>query len=82
MSTIGDLVKSVVSDVLTDMLKKTTGTGKRTRRRKAKAATTTERLKQIEKLLRPTTAKATPAKKQTSRKRTVRTRAKVRRRAT
>ena len=67
---IGDFVKGVVSDVLNDMLKKATGTTKRRRRRRA--ATPTERLRQIEKLLKP-------AKRQTSRKRTVRKRSKVRR---
>jgi hypothetical protein len=69
---IGDFVKGVVSDVLNDMLKKATGTTKRRRRRRA--ATPTERLRQIEKLLKP-------AKRQTSRKKTVRTRAKAKRRA-
>lgn len=68
---ISDFVKGVVSDVLNDMLKKATGTTKRTRRKRA-AATPTERLRQIEKLLKP-------AKKQTSRKKTVRNRAKTRR---
>jgi len=69
---IGDFVRGVVSDVLTDMLKKTTGT---TRRRKRRAATPAEKLRQIEKLLKP-------AKRQTSAKKTVRKRAKARRRAT
>jgi hypothetical protein len=69
---IGDFVKGVVNDVLQDMLKKATGTTKRRRRRRA--ATPTERLRQIEKLLKP-------AKRQTSAKKTVRNRAKARRRA-
>lgn len=69
---IGDFVKGVVSDVLQDMLKKTTGTTKRTRR-KRRAATPTERLRQIEKLLKP-------AKRQTSAKKTVRKRSRTRRR--
>lgn len=72
--TIADFVKGVVNDVLQDMLKKATGTTKR-RRRKRRAATPTERLRQIEKLLKP-------AKRQTSRKRTVRKRSAARRRAT
>lgn len=72
--TIGDFVKGVVNDVLQDMLKKATGTTKR-RRRRRRAATPTERLRQIEKLLKP-------AKRQTSRKKTVRKRAKARRTAT
>ena len=72
MSAVGDFVKGVVSDVLNDLLKK--ATGKRARRRK-RALSPTERLGRIEKLLKP-------ARKQTSRKRTVRSRAKTRRRAT
>ncbi len=71
MSAVGDFVKAVVSDVLKDMLKK--ASSKRARRRK-RAASPTERLRQIEKLLRP-------AKRQTSRKRTVRARSKTRRRS-
>jgi hypothetical protein len=67
---ISDFVKGVVSDVLNDMLKKANGP---TKRRKRRAATPTERLRQIEKLLKP-------AKKQTSAKKTVRNRAKARRR--
>lgn len=70
---IGDFVKGVVGDVLTDMLKKATGPTKR-RKRRARAATPTERLRQIEKLLKP-------ARKQTSAKKTVRSRAKPRRRS-
>ncbi len=73
MSAVGDFVKGVVSDVLNDMLKKATGTSKRTRRRK-RVLTPTERLNRIEELIKP-------ARKQTSRKRTVRARSKVKRRA-
>jgi len=72
MSTVGDFVKGVVSDVLNDMLKK--ASGKRARRRK-RAISPTERLRRIERLLKP-------AKRQTSRKRTMRARSKTRRRAT
>ncbi|WP_395447197.1 hypothetical protein ACHMW7_19615 [Aminobacter sp. UC22_36] len=74
MSLINDLVQGVVDGVLKDILKKPTGTSKRTRRRKRATTTSSATLRQIEKLLRP-------AKKQTSRKRTVRSRSKVRRRA-
>ncbi|GAA4115373.1 hypothetical protein ACFFTN_18815 [Aminobacter aganoensis] len=73
MSFISDLVEGVVDGALKDILKKTTGTSKRTRRRKRTTSTSSATLRQIEKLLRP-------AKKQTSRKRTVRSRSKVRRR--
>ena len=72
MSAVGDFVKGVVSDVLNDMLKK--ASGKRARRRK-RAISPTERLRRIERLLKP-------AKRQTSRKRTMRARSKTRRRAT
>ncbi|GLS33172.1 hypothetical protein SAMN04488498_105279 [Mesorhizobium albiziae] len=71
MSFVSDLVKSVVHDVVQDMLKK--ATGKRARRRK-RTLTAAERLNRIEKLLKP-------ARKQTSRKRTVSSRSKTRRRA-
>lgn len=74
MSFISDLVEGVVDGALKDILKKTTGTSKRARRRKRTTSTSSATLRQIEKLLRP-------AKKQTSRKRTVRSRSKVRRRA-
>ncbi len=72
MSAITDLVQGIVRDVLTEMLRKTTGVGRRARRRK-RALTPTERLSRIEKLLKP-------SKRQTSRKRTVRSRAKAKRR--
>ena len=74
MSVLTDFVKDVANSVLQDMLKKTTGTSKRVQRRKraptaaAQPRTRTGRFK------------AKPAKRQTSRKRTVRTRSKVRRR--
>ena len=70
---IGEFVKGVVNDVLQDLMKKATGRTK-PRRRRRRAATPTERLRQIEKLLKP-------AKRQTSRKKTVRKRSAVRRRA-
>jgi len=75
MSLIGDLVQGAVEGALKDILRKTSGTSKRTRRRKrAATSSSSATLRQIEKLLRP-------AKKQTSRKRTVRSRSKARRRA-
>ena len=74
MSLISDLVQGVVDGALKDILKKTSGTSKRARRRKRTASSSSATLRQIEKLLRP-------AKKQTSRKRTVRSRSKVRRSA-
>lgn len=71
MSAITDLVEDVVQGALAEILRKTTGTRKRSRRRRG--LTATERLRRIEKLLKP-------AKRQTSRKRTVRARSKTRRR--
>lgn len=68
--TIGDVLKGVVSDVLTDLLKKAGGTSRRRKRR----LTPTERLSRIEKLLKP-------AKRQTSKRKTVRARSKAKRRA-
>ena len=87
MSVIGDLVGGVIDSALKEILNKT-GTRKRARRRK-RALTPSERLKKIEKLLKPDatepgrtrdgrfkrTRTAAPAKRQTSRKKTVRTRA-------
>lgn len=73
MSVVDDVVKGVVDGVLKEILKKTTGRSTLTRRRRRKATGSTATLRQIEKLLRP-------AKKQTSRKRTNRTRSKVKRR--
>lgn len=70
MSIVSDLVKSVVDSALGEILKKT-GVRKRRRRR---TSTATSTIRQIEKLLRP-------AKRQTSRKKTVRSRSKTRRRA-
>ena len=68
---LGDILKGIATDVITDMLKKV-GTGKRKRRR-ARTLTATERLSRIKKLL-------TPAKRQTSRKKTVRARSRTKQR--
>jgi hypothetical protein len=73
VSVIGDLIVDAVESALQEILKKSVGTRKRARRRR-RAPTAAERLRKIEKLLKP-------AKKQTSRKRTVRARSKTRRRA-
>jgi len=93
MSLLGDIVEKVVDGALKEILNKT-GTRKRARRRK-RALTPSERLKKIEKLLKPDdtgpartadgrfrkTRATRPAKKQTSRRRTVRARSKAKRRA-
>lgn len=67
MSVITDLVKSVVDSALGEILKKTNG-----KRRRRRASTATSTLQKIEKLIKP-------AKRQTSRKRTVRARSKTKR---
>ena len=64
MSVIGDLVEGVIQSVLSEVMRKTTG--KRARRRK-RPLTASERLRRIEKLIKPAT-------QQTSRKKTTRTR--------
>ncbi|CAG1015757.1 MAG: hypothetical protein F9K19_23150 [Rhizobiaceae bacterium] len=92
MSVLGDIVEQVVGGALQEILKKT-GTRKRARRRR-RALTPSERLKKIEKLLKPDetgpartadgrfkkTRASRPAKQQTSRRRTVRARSKAKRR--
>jgi hypothetical protein len=73
MSVLGELVEGVVESALREIFKKASGTGRRARRRK-RTLTASERLRRIEKMLKP-------ARKQVSRKRTVRSRSKTRRRA-
>jgi hypothetical protein len=73
MSVVSDLVEGIVDSALREILKKTVGTGKRARRRRRTLADS-ERLRRIERMLKP-------AKRQVSRKRTVRSRSKTRRRA-
>ena len=73
MSVVGDLVRGVVETALREILKKATGTSRRARRRK-RTLTASERLRRIEKLIKP-------AKKQVSRRRTLRSRSKPKRRA-
>ena len=74
MSMVGGLVQGVVETALKEILRKATGTGRRTRRRKRTTLTASERLRRIERMLKP-------AKRQVSRKRTVRARSKTRRRS-
>ena len=73
MSLVGDLVQGVVESALRDILKKATGTTRRARRRKRTLSATERRLDRIEKLIRP-------AKRQVSRRKTVRARSKAHRR--
>jgi hypothetical protein len=74
MSIVGDLVQGVVDSALKEILKKTTGTGKRVRRRKRAAAGASGTLRrQIEELLKP-------HKKQVSRRKTAQTRSKAQQR--
>jgi hypothetical protein len=72
MSVVGDLVQGVVESALREILRKTTGVGRRARRR-TRTLTASERLSRIEKLIRP-------AKRQVSRRKTVRARSKAHRR--
>ena len=72
MSVVGDLVQGVVESALREILRKTTGVGRRTRRR-SRTLTASERLSRIERLIRP-------AKRQVSRRKTVRARSKAHRR--
>ena len=78
---LDDIVGSVVSGVLSEIKKKA---GIRTTRRKKRVTRSAATIKKIEDLLLGKTARkasrTTAAKRQTSRKATVRTRAKVRRR--
>jgi hypothetical protein len=70
MSVVGDLVESVVDSALKEILRKTTGIGRRARRRRRTTASGT--LRQIEKLLRP-------ARKQVSRRKTTQSRSRAQR---
>jgi len=71
-SLLGELVQGVIDSVTREILKKPRTT-RRARRRSRPAGSKTVTLRDLERLLKP-------AKRQTSRKRTVRTRAKVKRR--
>jgi hypothetical protein len=75
MSAIGDFVKGVVTDVLQDMLRKASSSRRAKRRKRSTSSmTATERLRRLERLIKP-------AKRQTSRRKTVRSRSKAKRRA-
>jgi hypothetical protein len=74
MSAFGDFVKGVVTDVLEDMLRKTSSSRRGKRRKRTTSATAAERLRRLERLVKP-------AKRQTSRRKTVRARSKTKRRA-
>jgi len=74
MSAIGDFVKGVVNDVLQDMLRKASSSKRARRRKRTTSLTAAERLRRLERLVRP-------AKRQTSRRKTVRSRSKAKRRA-
>jgi hypothetical protein len=74
MSAIGDFVKGVVTDVLQDMIRKASSSRRARRRRRTTKLTAAERLRRLERLIKP-------AKRQTSRRKTVRSRSKAKRRA-
>jgi hypothetical protein len=73
MSAVGDFVKGVVTDVLQDMLRKASPSRRAKRRRRSTSLTAAERLRRLERLIKP-------AKRQTSRRKTVRSRSKAKRR--
>lgn len=78
MSVVGDLVQGAVDSALKEILRKTTGTNKRARRRKrtttaSRSTVSSRTLREIEKLLRP-------HKQQVSRKKSTLTRSKVQKR--
>ncbi len=74
MSAIGDFVKGVVTDVLQDMVRKASASRRARRRKRTTKLTAAERLRRLERMIKP-------AKRQTSRRRTVRSRSKTKRRA-
>jgi len=74
MSAIGDFVKGVVNDVLQDMLRKASASKRAKRRKRTTTVTAAERLRRLERLVKP-------ARKQTSRRKTVRARSKAKRRS-
>jgi hypothetical protein len=75
MSAVGDFVKGVVTDVLQDMLRKASSSRRAKRRKRSTSSmSAAERLRRLERLVKP-------AKRQTSRRRTVRARSKAKRRA-
>lgn len=65
MSVIGDLVEGIVKSAVGEAMRRVTG--KRARRRRRRSLTASERLNRIEKLIRP-------ARRKTSKKKTVATR--------
>ena len=74
MSAFGDFVKGVVTDVLEDMLRKTSSSRRGKRRKRTTPLSATERLRRLEKLVKA-------PKRQASRRKTVRARSKAKRRA-
>lgn len=74
MSAIGDFVKGVVTDVLQDLARKASASKRAKRRKRTTTLTAAERLRRLERMVRP-------AKRQTSRRKTVRARSKAKRRS-
>lgn len=74
MSAIGDFVKGVLTDALQDMLRKAQASKRSRRRKRRTTLTAAERLRRLERLVKP-------AKRQTSRRKTTRSRSKAKRRA-
>ena len=74
MSAIGDFVKGVLTDALQDMLRKAQASKRSRRRKRRTTLTAAERPRRLERLVKP-------AKRQTSRRKTTRSRSKAKRRA-
>jgi len=74
MSAIVDFVKGVVTDVLQDMARKASASKRAKRRKRTTTLTAAERLRRLERMVKP-------ARKQTSRRKTVRARSKAKRRS-
>lgn len=72
---IGDFVKGVVTDVIQDMLRKASASKRSKRRKRKPGLTVAERLRNLEQQVKK------PAKRQASRRKTVRARSKAKRRA-
>jgi len=72
---VADFVKGVVADVLEDMLRKSSASKRSRRRKRTSSLTVAERLRRLEREV------SKPAKRQTSKRRTVKARSKAKRRS-
>ncbi len=72
---VADFVKGEVADVLEDMLRKSSASKRAKRRKRTSSLTVAERLRRLER------EASKPAKRQTSKRRTVKARSKAKRRS-